>query len=120
MMFDNNYYANSTRTDGYEPELSDSVSTELMGSDLPSHVYFYLVDENQKTYDLVWGYDVPYSSIVSSVQIRNDNYVVNSGVAKVFGEYDQDGEMIREFSYESDFQGYRVMKGDFNTRSRVG
>ena len=113
MMFDNNYYANSTRTDGYEPELSDSVSTELMGSDLPSHVYFYLVDENQKTYDLVWGYDVPYSSIVSSVQIRNDNYVVNSGVAKVFGEYDQDGEMIREFSYESDFQGYRVMKGDF-------
>lgn len=40
-------------------------------------------------------------------------YVVNSGVAKVFGEYDQDGEMIREFSYESDFQGYRVMKGDF-------
>ena len=113
MMFDNNYYANSTRTDGYEPELSDSVSTELMGSDLPSHVYFYLVDENQKTYDLVWGYDVPYSSIVSSVQIRNDNYVVNSGVAKVFGEYDQEGEMIREFSYESDFQGYRVMKGDF-------
>ena len=113
MMFDNNYYANSTRTDGYEPELSDSVSTELMGSDLPSHVYFYLVDENQKTYDLVWGYDVSYSSIVSSVQIRNDNYVVNSGVAKIFGEYDQEGKMIREFSYESDFQGYRVMKGDF-------
>lgn len=113
MMFDNNYYANSTRTDGYEPKLSSNVSTDLMGGDLPSHIYFYLVDENQRTYDLTWSFDVPYSSIVSSVQIRNENYVVNSGVSKVFGEYDQDGQMIREFSYDTDFQGYRVMKGDF-------
>ena len=113
MLYDNNYYANSTRTDGYEPQLRESVSTDLMGGEVPSHVYFYLVDEKKKTYDLAWSYDVPYSSIVSSVQIREDNYVVNSGVSKVFGEYDQDGEMIREFSYETDFQGYRVMKGDF-------
>ena len=113
MLYDNNYYANSTRTDGYEPRLRESVSTDLMGGEVPSHVYFYLVDEKKKTYDLAWSYDVPYSSIVSSVQIREDNYVVNSGVSKVFGEYDQDGEMIREFSYETDFQGYRVMKGDF-------
>ncbi len=113
MMYDNNYYANSTRTDDYEPELPDSVSTDLMGDEKPSHVYWYLVDENRKTYELIDSFDVPYSSIVSSVQIAGDNYVVNSGVSNVFGEYDRDGGLIRQFGYECTMQGYRVMKDTF-------
>ena len=113
MMYDNNYYANSTRTDDYEPVLPESVSTDLMGDEKPSHVYWYLVDENAGTYELVNSFDVPYSSIVSSVQIAGDNYVVNSGVSNVFGEYDSEGNMIRQFKYECTMQGYRVMKDTF-------
>ena len=113
MMYDNNYYANSTRTDDYEPVLPESVSTDLMGDEKPSHVYWYLVDENAGTYELVNSFDVPYSSIVSSVQTVGDNYVVNSGVSHVFGEYDSEGNMIRQFEYECTMQGYRVMKDTF-------
>ena len=40
--------------------------------------------------------------------------VINSGVANVFGEYDAQGKMIRQYAYECSFQGYRVMKDDFS------
>ena len=113
MMYNNNYYANSTRTDGYEPELDEQVSQDLSDDEESSYIYFYLVDENEGTYSLEWSFDVPYSSIVSSVQLLEENYVVNSGVAKTYGEYDSQGEMIRSFSYDTTFQGYRVMKDDF-------
>ena len=93
--------------------LPESVSTDLMGDEKPSHVYWYLVDENAGTYELVNSFDVPYSSIVSSVQIVGDNYVVNSGVSHVFGEYDSEGNMIRQLEYECTMQGYRVMKDTF-------
>ena len=59
------------------------------------------------------SFDVPYSSIVSNVTPVGDNYVVNSGCSMVFGEYTQDGTLIREYSYECTLQTYRVMKGDF-------
>ena len=114
MMYNNNYYANSTRTDGYEPQLDDQVSQALSDDRKASYVYFYLVDENAGTYSLEWSFDVPYSSIVSSVQLLDENYVVNSGVAKNFGEYDSQGRLIRSFAYDTTFQGYRVMKDDFS------
>ena len=41
------------------------------------------------------------------------HWVVNSGVSKVFGEYDAEGNLIREFSYECDMQNYRTFKYDF-------
>ena len=113
MMYNNNYYANSTRTDGYEPELDDSVSENLTDEEAVSQVYVYLVDENEKTYSLAWSFDVPYSSIVSSVQAYDGNFVINSGVANVFGEYDDTGNLIQSFEYECSFQGYRVMKDSF-------
>ena len=56
---------------------------------------------------------MPYSSIVSSVQVFGDHLVVNSGVSHVFGEYDAQGERIRQYAYECSFQGYRVTKDDF-------
>lgn len=114
MMYNNNYYANSTRTDGYEPQLDDQVSQALSDDRKASYVYFYLVDENAGTYSLEWSFEVPYSSIVSSVQLLDENYVVNSGVAKTFGEYDSQGRLIRSFAYDTTFQGYRVMKDDFS------
>ena len=113
MMFNNNYYANSTRTDDYEPKLDERVSESLQDEEQHSYVDVYLVDENAKTYELVWEAAVPYSSIVSSVQVFRDHLVVNSGVSHVFGEYDAQGERIRQYAYECSFQGYRVMKDDF-------
>ena len=41
------------------------------------------------------------------------NWIVNSGVAKVFGEYDAEGKLIREFAYECDMQNYRTFKYDY-------
>ncbi len=114
LMFDNNYWALSTRSD-YSPDLEGTtVSTDLYTGAV-SHVYRYLVDEEAGTYELVTSFDVPYSSIVSNVTHSPDstNYVVNSGVANVFGEYDEDGTLIRQFSYDCDLQGYRVFKDDF-------
>lgn len=74
----------------------------------------YWEDTPYAGYCLEKSFDVPYSSIVSSVQLLEDNYVVNSGVAKTFCEYDPSGELIRSFVYDSSFQGYRVMKNDFS------
>ena len=115
LLYNNNYWALSTRYD-YEPDLDDIVSTSLYGDDDDvSLVYRYLIDEEAGTYELVDSFEVPYSSIVSSVNHApdSDNYVVNSGVAKVFGEYDSDGNLIREYSYECEMQSYRVFKSDF-------
>ena len=113
-MFDNNYWANSTRT-GYTPSLPDSVGQALTEDEsIVSHVYYYLVDENAGTFQLAWSFDVPYSSVVSNAQLlEGGNYVVNSGVPQVYGEYDAEGNLIRQFQYHSMMNGYRVMKDDF-------
>lgn len=113
-MFDNNYWANSTRT-GYTPTLPDTVGQALTEDEsIVSHVYYYLVDENAGTFRLAWSFDVPYSSVVSNVQLlEGGNYVVNSGVPQVYGEYDSEGNLIRQFQYHSMMNGYRVMKDDF-------
>ncbi len=115
LMFDNNYWAISTRDD-YEPDLEGTtVSTDLYSGET-SHVYRYLVDEEAGTFELVASFDVPYSSIVSNVAHTpsdSTNYVVNSGVANVFGEYDEDGTLIRQFAYEAELQSYRAFKNDF-------
>ena len=113
-MFDNNYWANSTRTE-YIPSLPDSVGQALTEDEsIVSHVYYYLVDENAGTFQLAWSFDVPYSSVVSNVQLlEGGNYVVNSGVPQVYGEYDAEGNLICQFQYHSMMNGYRVMKDDF-------
>ena len=41
---------------------------------------------------------------------EDGNWVVNSGVAHLFGEYDADGVLIRQFDYECTMQGYRTFK----------
>ncbi len=116
LMFDNNYSAINTRSDGYSPDLDDRVNTDLYGlGGAVSYMYRYLVDEEARTFDLVDSFEVPYSSIVSNVSHIADstNYVINSGMSKVYGEYDENGEMIKEFAYECELQNYRTVKNDF-------
>ena len=113
-LYNNNYWANSTRD--YEPELDESVCTALYGGDGDySWVYVYKVDENQGTFSLEESFPVPYSSIVSNAAPAGEagNWVVNSGVANVYGEYDDSGTLIRQFAYDCSMQGYRTFKEDF-------
>ena len=115
MMYNNNYWVNGTRDDYEIEDLPDSVGTVLASDSLKSQVYVYLVDEGEHTFRLVHSFDVPYSSIVSNVTPSGENLVINSGTANVFGEYDIQGGLIRQFSYECELQTYRVMKDDFDS-----
>lgn len=112
-LYNNNYYAMSSRDD-FQVEVPDEVSTSsTVDGEANSHVYFYLVDENEGTFTLVDSIDLPYSSLVSNVQDTGDTFVVNNGVSQCFEEYDQQGQLIRQYQYSCTANGYRVMKDDF-------
>lgn len=114
VIYNNNYWSLNTRND-FELDVADSVGTDLYGDGSEtSQVYVYRIDENARTFELADSFDVPYSSIVSDgVHCDNSqNWVVNSGVSMVFGEYDPDGVLIREYKYECTMQNYRTFKYD--------
>ena len=62
---------------------------------------------------MVDSFDLPYSSLVSNAQDTGDTFVVNNGVSQCFEEYDQQGQLIRQYQYSCTAKGYRVMKDDF-------
>ena len=110
-LYNNNYWSLNSRD--FTLEVADSVGTDLYGAgDETSQVYIYRIDENARTYALVSSFDVPYSSIVSNASLCGDNWVVNSGVAMVFGEYDSEGNLIRQYTYNCTMQNYRTFKYD--------
>lgn len=110
-LYNNNYWSLNSRD--FTLEVADSVGTDLYGTgDETSQVYIYRIDENARTYALVSSFDVPYSSIVSNASPCGDNWVVNSGVAMVFGEYDSEGKLIRQYAYNCTMQNYRTFKYD--------
>ena len=110
-LYNNNYWSLNSRD--FTLEVADSVGTSLYGTgDETSQVYIYRIDENARTYALVSSFDVPYSSIVSNASPCGDNWVVNSGVAMVFGEYDSEGKLIRQYTYNCTMQNYRTFKYD--------
>ena len=115
ILYNNNYWSLNTR-DGYEPELAESVGTDLYGTgEEKSQVYVYKIDENARTFALESSFDVPYSSIVSNgTPLSGGNWVVNSGISMVFGEYDESGALIREYAYECTMQNYRTFKYDYS------
>ncbi|MBM6886581.1 aryl-sulfate sulfotransferase [Pseudoflavonifractor phocaeensis] len=114
-VYNNNYWSLNSRD--FTLEVADSVGTGLyLTDDETSQVYVYRIDENNRTFALEDSFDVPYSSIVSNGSQCGDqgNWVVNSGVAMVFGEYDADGELIREYAYKCTMQNYRTFKYEMN------
>lgn len=110
-LFNNNYWCYESRP-SYEGNVAGASTDFYTGT---SYYTCYLVDEQAGTYTLVDRMEVPYSSIVSSVQWVEDNLIVNSGVAKNFQVYDINHELIASYSYTHDdlFQGYRILKYDF-------
>ena len=110
-VYNNNYWSLNSRD--FELDVADSVGVDLYGDGSEtSQVYVYRIDENGRSVSLADSFDVPYSSIVSNGSRCGDNWVVNSGVAMVFGEYDQEGELIRQYEYECTMQNYRTFKYD--------
>ena len=113
-VYNNNYWSLNSRDD-FELDVADSVGTDLYGDGTEtSQVYIYRIDENAGTFELAGSFDVPYSSIVSNGSrcSTTGNWTVNSGVSMVFGEYDPEGVLIREYKYECTMQNYRTFKYD--------
>ena len=112
VLYNNNYWALSSR-DNFELEVADTVGRDLYRTkDESSWVYVYEINEKERTFSLTFSFEVPYSSIVSngSRYGTDHHWIVNSGVSQVFGEYDQEGNLIREFSYDCTLQNYRTFK----------
>ncbi len=110
-MYNNNYQGARTR-----PKFNwkNYAGTGTYQEGHHSSYYKYLVNENDKTYELIKEIKLPYSSIVSSVEQKEENFVTSSGMSHCFNEYDKDGNLIKEFQYTSKKYAYRIFKYEFN------
>ena len=110
-MYDNNYSASRTRPFF---DWSNYKGTGDYKNGEKSMYYKYLVNEDKGTYELVKTIDLDYSSIVSSVEdLEGGNTVTSSGMSHSFAEYDNDGNLIRHFSYPAKKYSYRVFKYEY-------
>ena len=48
------------------------------------------------------------------MQLYEDNLIVGSGMDNSFGEYDEDGNLIKQFTYGAKKYAYRVFKYSFD------
>ncbi len=110
-LFDNNMGVSTTREDIDWKEAGLENSNGRKGD--ASHYYKYLVNEKDRTFELVSEFGVPYSGYVSSVQEVGKTIVVDSGMACTFGEYTEDGKLIKSFNMDCEKFIYRVYKYDF-------
>lgn len=110
-LFNNEYWRMASRDyDGPIPEGAAGHVRFPDAFDDTSSMYRYLVDEGAGTVELVASFDVPHSSVVSSVQRWAGNYVVCSGRAEVWGEYTAAGELIAQYRLDTGSEVYRVQK----------
>ena len=84
-MYNNNIGYSETRPDYDWTSVGLTNTAAKEGS--TSYYYKYLVDENNRTFQLVESFKVPYSGYVSSVQEVDDNIITDSGFAGEFREY---------------------------------
>ena len=110
-LFNNNIGISQSRPDYDWASIGLTESSAKEGE--ASYYYKYLVDENEGTFSLVDSFDVPYSGYVSSVQEIGNNTVVDSGMQGIFGEYDENHDLISSFEMEVEIFIYRVYKYDF-------
>lgn len=111
-MFNNNFGISESRD--YDWTAVEGIETSMEDGEI-SYYYKYLVDENEGTYRLVQSFEVPFSAYVSSAQENAGNIIIDSGMAGVFGEYDTDGNLIKEYEMElAKNYIYRVYKYDFS------
>lgn len=112
-LFDNNYWRLDTRDD-LIINLPQTMSQEFDPEEPDAYSYFYnfRVNEVDGSYDLVQSFPVPYSSIVSSAQVYKGNYITTSGMSNILGEYNPQGQLIRQFQFYIPRWSYRLIKLD--------
>lgn len=110
-MYNNNIGISESRTDFRWSDIGLDNSEASKGD--CSYYYKYLVDEKKGTFELIDSFKVPYSGYVSSAQNIGGNTITDSGMAGVFGEYDEDHKLISSFQMEMEKFIYRVYKYDF-------
>ena len=110
-MFNNNFTYSGTRKD---IDWSGYTLAQTPEDEKYSYYYKYKINETEGTFELVDSFEVPYSAYVSNVQKVGDHYIVCSGAQKIFGEYDSEGNLIREFKQEKEQYLYRTFKYAFD------
>ena len=111
-LFNNNFGTSESKS-SYDWEQIEGMETSVTEGST-SYFYKYKINENDRTYELIQSFEVPYSAYVSSAQEYDGNLIIDSGMKGVFGEYDSNGNLIQEFEMElSDKFIYRVYKYDF-------
>lgn len=110
--YNNNNAVCSTRDYNYSDD--EAYSDTYSGSDgQESYYYKYLVDENNRTFELVSRIPVTYSGYVSSVQQLENNLLIDSGSAFTAVELDDNNQIIQTLVGTGDTWWYRVFKFDF-------
>lgn len=112
-MFNNNMGVSETNPE-YDWTQIPGIETSVTEGET-SYYYKYRVDENNRTYTLVKSFEVPFSAYVSSAQEYGGNIIIDSGMQGLFGEYDEDGDLLVQFKMElAKAYIYRVYKYDFS------
>ncbi len=110
-LFNNNMTYSGTRRD---IDWSGYTLAQVPEDERSSYYYEYKINENDKTFELVDSFEVPYSGYVSSVQQVGDNQVICSGAQKLFGEYDSEGNLLRQYKSAKEQYIYRTFKYTFD------
>ena len=110
-MFNNNLAYSGTRKD---IDWSGYTLSQIPVDKRKSYYYEYEVNEKKKTFKLVSSFAVPYSGYVSSTEQVGNHYVICSGSPKVFGEYDKNGKLLKQYQISGDRHLYRTFKYTFN------
>ena len=113
-LYNNNLAVSSTQPN-YDWQKDDNYQNSYFNSkEGTSYYYKYLVNENNRTVELVNTIPVDYSGYVSSVQELENNIIIDSGMAMTWGEYDNSGTLIKKFTTIGGKFIYRVFKYDYN------
>ena len=113
-LYNNNLATSSTQPD-YNWQEDDNYQNAYFNLKKgTSYYYKYLINENNRTVELVNAIPVDYSGYVSSVQELENNIIIDSGMAMTWGEYDNYGTLIKKFTTTGGKFIYRVFKYDYN------
>lgn len=111
-MFNNNMGVSTTVPDyDWEEEAGLEFNSPKEGE--YSYYYKYKVDENNRTFELTESFKVPFSGYVSSAQEIGNNIIIDSGGKGTFSEYNNQGEIIKEYKMDFEKFIYRVFKYEY-------
>lgn len=113
-LYNNNLATSSTQPDYNWQEDDNYQNVYFNLKKGTSYYYKYLINENNRTVELVNAIPVDYSGYVSSVQELENNIIIDSGMAMTWGEYDNYGTLIKKFTTTGGKFIYRVFKYDYN------